>query len=155
MSRPFDVYLPHEESLRRRALFAIRLLDAVTLSTVSQGLKVVAEGLNGKPIVNASGLFVWLEEDVARLQKVSIDPGILVYLARHCGYTASKLDELLNEESGLKGVSGISSVMREIVKAMDRGDERAHLAFDIYTHRLCRESDGNSDLAEHHHGKPG
>jgi len=72
----------------------------------------------------------------------SIDPGILTYLARNCGYSASRLDELLNEESGLKGASGISSDMREIVQAMDRGSDRAHLAFDIYTHRLCREIGG-------------
>jgi hypothetical protein len=42
-------------------------------------VKVVADGLLGKPIINASGLFVWLQEDVANLRKVSIDPGALPY----------------------------------------------------------------------------
>ena len=63
MSQPFEVQLPLEEAYSRRVLFAIELLDAVTLSRVSQGVKVVADGLQGKPIVNSSGLFVWLEED--------------------------------------------------------------------------------------------
>jgi hypothetical protein len=79
MNRPFETLFPPEESLRRRALFAIQLVDAATLLTISEGVKVVAEGLNGKPVVNASGLFVWLQEDIGRLRKVSIDPGILPY----------------------------------------------------------------------------
>jgi len=69
----------------------------------------------------------------------SIDPGIVIYLVRHCGYGAEDLDRLLNRESGLKGVSGISADMREILAAMAAGNERARLAFDVYTHRLCRE----------------
>jgi len=79
MRRTFDVLLLPAEPPRRVTLFAIRAVDAVTLSTVSQGLKVVAEGLKGKPIVNASGLFVWLDEDLGRLKKVTIDPGTLPY----------------------------------------------------------------------------
>ena len=69
----------------------------------------------------------------------SLDPGILVYLLRHRGYTASQLDEVLNKESGLLGVSGLSGDMREIVSAMEQGHERARLAFDVYVHRLVRE----------------
>jgi acetate kinase len=63
----------------------------------------------------------------------------LIYLVRHRGYGADQLDRVLNKESGLKGVSGISGDMREISAAIDRGDERARLAFDVYTHRLCQE----------------
>ena len=47
----------------------------------------------------------------------SIDPGILVYLIRHRGYTADQLDRILNQESGLLGVSGISGDMRKILSA--------------------------------------
>jgi len=79
MSRPFEIKLPLEQAFRRQSLFAIELLDAVTLSRVSEGVKVEAEGLQGIPVVNASGLFVWLQEDLAPLQKVSIDPGTLPY----------------------------------------------------------------------------
>jgi acetate kinase len=72
----------------------------------------------------------------------SIDPGILVYLIRHCGYTAEQLDGILNKESGLLGISGLSGDMREILKAMDSSDQRARLAFDVYAHRLMREIGG-------------
>jgi hypothetical protein len=70
---------PPERAYLRNVLFAIELLDAVTLDRVSQGVKVVAAGLQGKPIVSASGLFVWLQEDFGRLRKVTIDPGPLPY----------------------------------------------------------------------------
>jgi len=69
----------------------------------------------------------------------SIDPGIIVYLLRHRGYTADQLDRILNQESGLLGVSGVSGDMREVLNAIAQGNQRAQLAFDIYAHRLCRE----------------
>jgi acetate kinase len=70
----------------------------------------------------------------------SIDPGILIYLLRHRGYTADQLDRILNRESGLKGVSGMDGDMREILRAAAQGNRRAQLAFDIYTHRVTREA---------------
>jgi acetate kinase len=66
----------------------------------------------------------------------SIDPAILIYLQREHGLTAAELNDLLNKESGLKGISGISGDMRAIVRAIDEGDERSSLAFDMYIHRL-------------------
>jgi acetate kinase len=69
----------------------------------------------------------------------SIDPGILVFLIRHRGYTAEQLDGILNKESGLYGVSGVSADMREVIRAMQNTNERAQLAFDVYAHRLVRE----------------
>jgi acetate kinase len=72
----------------------------------------------------------------------SIDPGILVYLIRHRGYSAEQLDDILNRQSGLLGVSGISADMREILRALDAGNRQAQLAFDVYAHRLVREAGG-------------
>jgi acetate kinase len=46
---------------------------------------------------------------------------------------------VLNKESGLLGVSGVSGDMREILAAIAKGETRAQLAFDIYVHRLCSE----------------
>src|SRR5882672_8299802 len=78
MTRTFEVKLPLEEGYRRFTLFALELLDAVTLSRVINGVKVVADGLKGKPTVNASRLFVWLQEE-GNLRKISIEPGQLPY----------------------------------------------------------------------------
>jgi acetate kinase len=66
----------------------------------------------------------------------SVDPGILTYLMRDGKYNGEQLDALLNTKSGLLGISGISSDMRQIVAAMKDGNARAKLAFDIFVHRL-------------------
>jgi acetate kinase len=49
---------------------------------------------------------------------------------------------LLNHESGLKGVSGVSGDMRDVLAAAKQGNARARLAFEVYLHRLCREIGG-------------
>jgi acetate kinase len=66
----------------------------------------------------------------------SVDPGILTYLMRQKGQSAQQLDQILNKESGLLGISGISGDMRQILAAAKSGHPRAQLAFDIYIHRL-------------------
>jgi hypothetical protein len=77
--RPFEVHLPLEQVLLRQVRFAVELLDAVTLSRVSEGVNVVAEGILGGPIVNSGGLFVWLRDHVGDLQRITIDPRMLPY----------------------------------------------------------------------------
>jgi hypothetical protein len=79
MNRPFEVYESKDKTALRRVLFAIELLDAVTLDRVSQGVEVKAHGLQGKPIVNTGGLFVWLNEDIRQLERISFDPRTLPY----------------------------------------------------------------------------
>lgn len=66
----------------------------------------------------------------------SIDPGILIHLLRQ-GYDADKLDEMLNKASGLKGISGLSNDMRQIL-ANKNHNSRAQLAFDMYVKSLCQ-----------------
>jgi acetate kinase len=83
--------------------------------------------------------FTPLEGIMMGTRSGSIDPGILIYLVRHRGYGADQLDRVLNKESGLKGVSGISGDMREVVAAIATGDQRAVLAFDVYVYRLVSE----------------
>ena len=67
----------------------------------------------------------------------TIDPSILIYLQREKGYSAEQLDYELNRLSGLKGISGISSDMRQIMQASDEGNERAKLALEMYIYRFC------------------
>lgn len=68
----------------------------------------------------------------------SIDPGILIHLLRQ-GENVEDLNRLLNKESGLKGVSGISNDLRQILAAINQGNAQAQLAFDVYLHRLRRQ----------------
>jgi hypothetical protein len=68
-----------ERAYLRKSLFAIELLDAVTLERVSDGVTVTAEGLHGKPVKNSGGLFVWREEDLGPLTRITVDPGVRPY----------------------------------------------------------------------------
>jgi len=66
----------------------------------------------------------------------SIDPGILIHLMREEGFTANDLDRLLNKESGLLGVSGVSNDLRLVTEAIAQGNAQAKLALEVYLHRL-------------------
>ena len=65
-----------------------------------------------------------------------VDPGVLLYLMRELGESLEDVDRVLNKESGLLGVSGLSNDMRDVLEAAGRGEERAALALDVYCYRL-------------------
>jgi acetate kinase len=65
-----------------------------------------------------------------------VDAGVLAFLERTEGLTASQSEELLNKKSGLLGLSGISSDMREILKAAGADEPRALLALKAYCYRV-------------------
>jgi acetate kinase len=65
-----------------------------------------------------------------------LDPGVLAFLEREEKLTASKSEELLNKKSGLLGLSGVSSDMREILRAADQGHQRAIIALKAYCYRV-------------------
>ena len=67
----------------------------------------------------------------------SVDPGILLHALRRRGLSADRLAEVLDHESGLLGVSGISGDMRELSAAAAGGSERARLAIDIFVRRAA------------------
>ncbi len=80
--------------------------------------------------------FTPLEGIMMGTRSGSIDPGVLTYLMRLTHVSGEQLDEILNKRSGLRGISGVSSDMREILGEVKRGNELAQLAFDMFVHRL-------------------
>ena len=81
--------------------------------------------------------FTPLEGIVMGTRSGSLDPGVLLYLLRRKGLPAEKLDHALNYESGLLGLSGISSDMRQILKEAPNSPG-ARLALEVYIHRLVQ-----------------
>jgi acetate kinase len=65
-----------------------------------------------------------------------VDAGVLAFLERTEKMSASQSEEMLNKKSGLLGLSGISSDMREVLKAADEGNHRALLALKAYCYRV-------------------
>ncbi len=66
----------------------------------------------------------------------SIDPGIIFYLEQDKKQSGKKLFDILNHSSGLLGISGKTSDMREIIKLCSQDNSRAILSFDMYVHSL-------------------
>lgn len=67
-----------------------------------------------------------------------VDPGALTYLMTKHGLSAAELQNIINKESGVLGVSGVSNDMREIEAAIAEGNERARLALDMYMLRITK-----------------
>jgi len=90
---------------------------------------------DGQSIDTTMG-FTPLEGLMMGTRSGSVDPGILTFLMRQGQLDSQGIDKVLNEKSGLLGISGLSSDMRDILAGVQQGHKRADLAFDIYVHRL-------------------
>lgn len=67
-----------------------------------------------------------------------VDPGVLTFLMLKHNLTAQDLQKIINKESGMAGVTEISSDMREIEAAVNAGNERAKLGLDMYMQRITK-----------------
>lgn len=89
----------------------------------------------GRSIATTMG-FTPLDGLMMATRPGAVDPGLLTHLLAENRVTLPELEEALYHESGLKGISGRSGDMREILAARVAGDPRAALAFDLYVARL-------------------
>src|ERR1044071_5987573 len=90
---------------------------------------------HGRSVDTTMG-FTPLEGLIMGTRSGDLDPGVLAFLEREEKLSASQSEELLNKKSGLLGLSGVSSDMREILRAADQGDRRALLALKAYCYRV-------------------
>jgi acetate kinase len=81
--------------------------------------------------------FTPLEGLMMATRSGTVDPGVLIYLLRYKGLDAEALDKALNHESGLLGISGISSDLRQILLQLPHNPD-ARLAVDVYVHRIVK-----------------
>jgi len=93
--------------------------------------------LNGKSVDTSMGLTP-TEGLMMGTRVGDIDPGALVYIMLKHNLSAVDLQKIINKESGMQGVSEISSDMREIEAAVNAGDKRAVLALDMYEQRILK-----------------
>jgi acetate kinase len=89
---------------------------------------------NGKSIDTSMG-FTPLEGLMMGTRSGDIDPAIIFYLMER-GYTASQLNQMLNKESGLLGLSGISNDLRDLEDAAEQGNRNAMDALEVYAYRI-------------------
>ncbi len=128
--------ISHQYCTRRAAEILNR--DSADLRLISCHLGngcSLAAVLGGRSVDTTMG-FTPLDGLMMGSRSGAIDPGIIIHLLRRSHFTAEELDNILNRNSGLKGISGVSSDMRQILAAIKDGNSRAQLALDIYVHRL-------------------
>jgi len=111
---------------RRLRLVIAHLGNGASVSAVHDGV-----------CVDTSMGFTPLEGLMMATRSGTVDPGILIYLLREKGLNVEELDNALNHESGLLGVSGISSDLRQLLAELPRNPD-ARLAVDVYVHRIVQ-----------------
>jgi acetate kinase len=126
----------HQYCAERAAQLLGRELNLLKLITCHLGNGCSLAAIRDGRSVDTTMGFTPLDGLMMGTRSGAVDPGILTYLMRQDGLNGEQLDDLLNTKSGLLGISGTSSDMRQIVAAMKAGQARAKLAFDIFVHRL-------------------
>lgn len=139
--------LSHAGAAGRAAELVGRPVEELRIVTCHLGggasLCAVREGCS----VDTTMGFTPLEGLVMQTRSGSVDPGLMLHLLRREGVSADELYDVLDRESGLKGLSGTSGDLREVRAAQDAGDRDAALAIDVYVHRLVREAAGMAAAA--------
>ncbi len=89
----------------------------------------------GKSVDTSMGLTP-LEGLVMGTRAGDVDPGIVLFMLRDMGLSPDEVDRILNKESGLLGLSGVSNDIRDVEEAAAEGDPRCRLALDVYAYRV-------------------
>ena len=92
---------------------------------------------NGKSVDTSMGLTP-LEGLVMGTRSGDIDPAIIEYLAHAMDKSLEEVMKILNKESGVYGLSGVSSDFRDVEKAADEGNKKAQLAQDVFGYRVAK-----------------
>ena len=151
---PYEIFEKHQirrygfhgTSHRYVSLEAARLLGKekkdLNLLTAHLGNGSSATAILQGDCVDTTMGFTPLEGVLMGTRSGSLDPAILFYLNKTLGYDFDRLDTLLNIESGLLGLSGLSNDMRSITEAAQEGHERAQIALEVFCYKLARELGG-------------
>jgi acetate kinase len=125
--------LSHSYCASRAAEMIGRRDPRIVIAHLGNGASVSAVR-NGVCVDTSMG-FTPLDGLMMGTRSGSLDPGILVYVLQHKGLDANQLDAALNHRSGLLGVSGFSSDMREVLSKVSSNPD-ARLAVEVYVHRI-------------------
>ncbi|MCW8849639.1 MAG: acetate kinase [Melioribacteraceae bacterium] len=126
----------HRFVSHRAALLLGKPIEELKLVTAHLGNGgSMAAVCNGKSIDTTMG-FTPLEGLLMGTRSGDLDPSIITYIMGKEELNISEVNTLLNKHSGLAGISGESSDMREIEQAVEDGDRKAKYAFDVFNYRI-------------------
>ena len=98
---------------------------------------------NGESVDTSMGMTP-LEGLVMGTRCGDVDFGAMAWIAQQTGQSFDELERVVNKESGLLGISGISSDLRALEKAWHEGNQRAQLAIHTFVHRIARHIAGHA-----------
>lgn len=126
----------HRYAAQQAAYLLNRPLQDLGLITCHLGSGGSIAAVNhGKSIDTTMG-FTPLDGLMMSTRSGSIDPAIVTYIMRRENLTYDQMDSVLNRSSGILGISGRSSDMREVLNAAKEGDEQCELAVQMYTYKV-------------------
>lgn len=128
--------ISHQYCARRSAQLLGRPISDLRMVTCHLGNGCSLAAIRAGQSIDTTMGFTPLEGLMMGSRSGSIDPGLLLYLQREQDLTPQTVEHILNDEAGLKGISGFSGDMRAILQASAQGHERARLALDLYIYRL-------------------
>ena len=97
----------------------------------------ISASIGGKCVDTSMGLTP-LEGLVMGTRSGDVDPAVLQFICNHEHISVDEMLNILNKKSGLLGLSGVSSDLRDVVKAAGEGNERAKLAIETYVYRIVK-----------------
>ena len=92
---------------------------------------------NGKSVDTSMGLTP-LEGLIMGTRSGDLDPGVIEYIAKKEHMTLEEVLKVLNKESGVLGLSGVSSDFRDLTEAMEQGNEQAAVAVEAFCYRVAK-----------------
>ncbi len=131
--------LSHSYAVRRAAELVGRPLEQLRAVSCHLGSGASLAAVVGGRSVDTTMGFTPTDGLVMGTRPGSVDPGLLVWLLRHGELSLDDLDTALEHDSGLKGLSGTSGDVRDVLDRRRAGDDDAALAYDVYVHRLVRD----------------
>jgi acetate kinase len=132
--------LSHAYAVRRAAEIVGRPVEELRIVSAHLGAGASLAAVRGGVSVDTTMGFTPLAGLVMNTRSGSVDPGLLLWLLGHGGEPRAEVADVLEHHSGLKGLTGTSGDLREVLAGADRGDADCVLARDVYLHRLGRET---------------
>ncbi|HEV7188218.1 MAG TPA: acetate/propionate family kinase [Blastococcus sp.] len=132
--------LSHAHAVRRAAEIVGRPAEDLRIVSCHLGAGASLAAVRGGVSVDTTMGFTPLAGLVMNTRPGTLDPGLLLWLLEQGRVPTAELGDVLEHRSGLRGLSGTSGDLREVLAGRDAGDPACALAFDVYLHRLARET---------------
>ncbi|WP_409333189.1 acetate/propionate family kinase [Trujillonella humicola] len=131
--------LSHAYAVRRAAELIGRPAEELRIVSCHLGAGASLAAVRNGVSVDTTMGFTPLAGLVMNTRPGTLDPGLLLWLLEQGNVPVSELGDVLEHHAGLKGLSGTSGDLRDVLAGRDTGDSDCALALDVYLHRLVRE----------------